>query len=154
MKVKRGLGTALLALSLAACTDGTWVHRYLPLSEMGWERCDTLQFQLPTVPTTGDYSLCLGLRYDTQFPYEGIWIEAETRLKNPASIRRDTLYFPMMDEEGHSQGQGINLQQKEMPFTTLHLQKGQQATIRLRHIMARETIPHIKDAGVNISMPN
>ena len=152
MKPKTGLlAIVLVAFLFASCTDGILIHRYLPVGEEGWARTDTLSFPLPAVSHEADYTIRLGIRYGTLFPYEGIWVVAETRLHQPASFRRDTIYLTVTDEDGHSLGQGVTLNQREVPLTKLHFQKDQQGTLRLYHIMRREVVPHITDMGVCIA---
>ena len=152
MKIKTGLLTAaLVALLFASCTDGVLVHRYLPVGEDGWARTDTLSFPLPAISHEADYTIQLGMRYGNLFPYEGIWVVVETRLHHPTSLRRDTISLVVTDEDGHTLGQGVTLNQREVALTTLHLKKDQEGTLRLYHIMRREVIPHITDMGICIA---
>ena len=153
MKDKRGAWALVLTLFLTACTKGILVHSYQPTGEEGWARNDTFCFQLPASPQTGDYPVWLGLRYGNDFPYEGIWIEAKAKFIEPAAMRCDTLYFKLTGPDGHSLGQGISLQQHEMLLGTYHLTKGQQGTIYLRHIMAREIVPAISNVGLKVETP-
>ena len=141
-------------LCLAACDDGVLYHRYQSVSQQGWERADTLCFDLPEAPDDGRYTLEIGLRCSNLFPYQGLWVVAETRLQPTGSLHRDTLYLAVTDEDGRPQGHGINLMQREQSFATLHLSQGQQATIRLRHIMRREVVPHITDVGIRVCKPS
>lgn len=153
MRVKTVLEMVVATVLLTTCTDGTFLHRYLPITDEGWGRADTLRFSLPDISRTGDYPVSVGLRYGNRFPYTGMWVEAEIRLFHPSLVCRDTLYIPISDENGHSLGQGVSLQQHEVPLTTLHLQRGQQGTIRLRQIMMREVVPDISDVGIRILRP-
>lgn len=139
-----------MAVVAAACIRNTVLHHYEPIDENGWNRTDTLQYELPSIPKTGDYQISIGLRYDEQYPYQGLWIVAETFLNNPIAHRRDTLFFQTADEDGQFIGKGVTLLQADTLLTTLHLQEGQNGRIRLRHIMQRETLPGIRDVGVKV----
>ncbi|MBQ8968438.1 MAG: gliding motility lipoprotein GldH [Bacteroidaceae bacterium] len=154
MKGNRALTLAATAVMLlAACTDGKLMHCYLPTDDEGWGRTDTLCFPLPDIPQTGEYPVSVGLRHGNRFPYTGLWVEAETRLSHPTAVRRDTLYIPITDTNGHPLQPGVSLHQHEVPLTTLHLQRGQKGNIRLHHIMMREVVPAISDVGLRISLP-
>lgn len=144
------LGAWLLGLLLVGCTDSVLVHRYEPVSDRGWVRTDTLCFFLPSASQTGDYILSLGMRHTSVFPYEGIWVVVETQLHRPSALLTDTLYFQAYDDQGVSLSQGVNLLQREVPLRCLHLRCGQSGTVRLRHIMTRETIPAIREMGIRM----
>lgn len=151
----RGAMMAMLTVGLmfVACTRSTLLHRYQPVGQQGWARTDTLSFTLPDVSTEGDYELAVGLRYGNVFPYEGIWVVAETRLVHPNAFHRDTLYLATADDDGRPLGQGISMDQREVSLSTLHLHKGQSGTVRLRHIMTREVVPNISDVGLRVAIP-
>lgn len=139
-----------MAVMMAACTQSTLLHHYEPVDDDGWDRTDTLSYELPTIPKDGDYQISLGVRYNNFFPYEGLWIVAETSMKKPMLHRNDTLYFPIIDEKGHPMGKGLSMMQADTLLTTLHFEEGQSGHIRLRHIMIREVVPGITDIGIKV----
>lgn len=85
------------------------MHHYETVGDDGWNRKDTLHYQIPTISTGGNYCLELGLRYNSQYPYEGLWIVAETRLNNPHAVFNDTIYINTADKDGHQTGRGLVL---------------------------------------------
>ena len=130
-----------------ACDPTTPYHHYESLSPEGWVRSDTLHFQLPPAPEPGVYTLYVGLRWSPQFPYEGLWIEAETQ---SPFLHTDTLYFLTAGSDGMPTGQGIRLRQSEQPLFRLSLQKDQTVAVNLRHIMHREVLPALSDVGLRM----
>ena len=146
--------TLLLSMivMIVACTQSTIYHHYEPIDDNGWSRTDTIQYELPTVPEDGDYHISLGLRYNELFPYQGLWIVAETSLHHPTASYLDTLYFRTTDEDGRPTGKGLSLVQADTLLTTLHMPKGQKGQVCLRHIMIREVLPGIKDIGVKLEV--
>ena len=158
MKPKRRLAAIALALLTAvllfgACTRGVLLHHYQPVGADGWARADTLRFVLPQAPAEADYEVYLGMRYTNTFPYEGIWVVAETRLAHPTALLLDTLYLTTADEAGRSLGRGVAIGQREQLLGILRLHTGQGGTIRLHHIMTREVVPDISDIGLRVAIP-
>ena len=120
---------AVVALLATACTHETFFHSYRHIAPNGWRYTDTLEFLLPPAPQTEAYALSVGLRIDACFPYQSLTLVVETTLG----------------------GSGVNLLQFETPAGHLQLREGQQARVRIYHIMSRETMPHIHDVGLRCS---
>ena len=150
MKNSPKLLLVLLFLLCASCTKKMIVHHYEHIDNDGWTRYDTLSFEIPPAAASGDYSLFLGMRYSNDMPYEGIWIEVETQFSHPHYASLDTLYFLTADSIGMLLGKGINLKQQEMPLSSLNLKEGQQGLVRVRHIMARNVLPFVRDIGIRV----
>ncbi len=140
----------VLCLLLCACEGQTLYHSYRHTSPQGWYRNDTLLFALPSCPSETPCSLNIGLRIRPRFPYTSLTLVAE-EVWNDTLQHRDTLSFPLTDDSGDLQGDGICLLQYEQPVRILTLRPGKQGQLRLRHIMSRETLPHISDAGIRLS---
>jgi len=151
MKHSTLLTVITVVLLLVACSQGCLLHQYQTIAPEGWERNDTLSFSLMPVPQSGNYTVNLGIRYNPQFPYEAIYVVAETHLRHPFTFRRDTICLHTTDPQGKSIGQGTTILCSTQPITMLKLRRGQQGTIRLHHIMAREILPSIREVGVKIS---
>lgn len=149
MRIKHLL-PVLATLFTISCTQSTITHHYEAVSDEGWSRNDTLHFPLPEIKEDGNYRVELGLRYNNLFPYEGLWLVAETRLNTPHFIRIDTLCIVTANKEGRPTGRGVVLMQSDTLLTTLHLSKGQNGEIYLRHIMHNEVFPGILDVGVKV----
>ena len=141
---------ALLPFLCLACNRPALVHSYLPVSEEGWRRTDTLVFPLPPSPTETRYSLCIGLRLHNRFPYREVWLAVEHRMEGENDWTRDTLCLPLSDDEGHLVGQGINLLQYEIPAGSLHMPAEQAGELRIHHLMRHETLPHIMEVGIKL----
>ena len=151
MKSKHGLALLAIVCMTVACTENTLQHSYGHVSSAGWARTDTLRFPLPSVTATGLYDFHVGVRYNNDFPYEGIWMVMDMQLTHPLLSQRDTFFLPLNDADGMPLGHGIGLLQYEIPLHQLSLHEGQTGTISLYHIMSRETLPYIHDIGIRIS---
>lgn len=149
---------AALALSLAACRPdpATLVHEYRQVrGEEGWNVRDTIRIAVPAAPRDGDYRIAVGMRVTNAFSWEGVWVEAELQVDTPRVRHVDTLFVRLYDEQARPLTEGVNLLQVEQPAPkTLHLRKGQKGSLRLRHLMRRETLPYITDVGAAIQQQN
>ena len=84
-----------------------------------------------------------------------MWVEAELQVDTPRVRYVDTLFVRLCDEQARPLTEGVNLLQVEQPAPkTLHLRKGQKGSLRLRHLMRRETLPYITDVGAAIQQQN
>jgi len=142
----------LVVLVLSSCINKshTLMHAYLPVGNDGWNADDTLEFTIPQVTKTAVYDFQLGMRLQSGFPYEGIWVVVETVLDNPDVRLCDTLYLKTIRKDGMPIGKGVNLLQSEQPYHKLELYRGQTGKMRLYHIMTREEIPSVSDIGVKV----
>ena len=143
----------IVCLALVGCTKGTLIHRYEAVSNQGWERTDTLCYDLPKVTEQGKYLLSVSLQYDNRFPYEGIWIVVDGKMEQPSEHWCDTLYFRTADENGTPIGHGVALMQNSIPLKELQLEEGQHGKIRVWHIMHREVMSAIREVGIKLVRP-
>ena len=150
MKNSPKLLLVLLFLLCVSCTKKMVVHQYAHIDNDGWARNDTLSFEIPPVVANGDYALFLGMRYSNDMPYEAIWMEVETQFSHPRQSSLDTLCFQTADSTGMLCGKGINLKQQEVFLSSLQLKEGQHGTVKVRHIMARNLLPFVRDIGIKV----
>ena len=148
--MSRALVCSLIALSLSACTGGTVFHRYKPLPPEGWDRRDTMQFDLPKAERDIDGTLFVGLRTTANLRYRDVVLAVEQRLTSPLFYRCDTVRYLLTDDEGFALSPGVNHHQYESQHVPFHLQKGQSGSVRIRHLMRHEVIPDITELGIRI----
>ena len=140
----------IMCLAMVGCTKGTVVHRYEKVSLQGWERTDTLCYDLPAATKQQECLLSVGLRYNNDFPYEGIWIVVEGKTEAPSTYWCDTLYLRTADEDGTALGHGVALMQNSVPLRNIRLEEGQHGRLRIWHIMHREVMPSIREVGIRL----
>ena len=139
------------ALALAGCTGSTLYHRYQPLPDTGWERRDTIWFDLPIAEGSLDATLSIGLRWTGDIPLEEVVIGIEQQWESSCTHHSDTIRFRLTDSEGNAVGTGINIHQSEASGAHLLLKEGLQGRIGIHHLMTREPIPGITEIGIRIS---
>ena len=149
--MSRTLSCSLIALSLAACTGGTVLHSYKPLPREGWDRCDTVRFDLPEAERDIDGTLFIGLRTTANIHYQDVVLAVEQHLDAPFAYRCDTVRYPLADAEGFALSPGVNHHQYESQQVPFHLQKGQSGSVRIRHLMRHEVVPGITEVGIKVS---
>lgn len=140
-----------LALCLAACRPdpSTLVHEYRQVKgDEGWNVRDTIRIPVPAAPATGDYVLSVGMRVTNGFSWEGVWVETALVADTPHVELVDTLFVRVYDPQARPLTTGVSLLQVEVAAPkTIHLMQGQKGSLRLRHLMRRETLPFITDVG-------
>ena len=140
-----------LSLTIAACSNsGILLHSYKPLPKEGWDRRDTVRFDLPEAETDIDGSLFIGLRTTSNISMRDIVLAVEQCLERPLSYRCDTVRYPLTDAEGYALAGGVNHHQYETQQLPIHLQKGQSGSVRIHHLMTHETIPNITEVGIRL----
>ena len=94
---RRNLWLAL-SLTIAACNNSdTLLHSYKPLPTEGWDRRDTVCFDLPTPKKDINGTLFIGLRTTANVGYQDIVIAVEQHLEKPFAFRCDTISYPLTD---------------------------------------------------------
>lgn len=136
---------------LTACDGQTLYHSYLHVPANGWEKHDTLVFHTDSIPQDATYQFQLELRSTDKFPYQSVWVIVEREFTPPQSLRRDTVECQLLDPVTQKTGRGIYLYQYSIPLPPLHLHKGQNGEIRIRHYMRRESLPGLHDIGIRMS---
>lgn len=144
---------SLIGLLLASCTDGMVLHCYKPLPKGGWERCDTVYFDVPQQSKDIDGTLFIGLRTKSQLGFRDIVLAVEQCLDAPAAYKCDTICYPLTDAEGNALTGGVNNHQFETLHLPLRLKKGQSGTIRIHHLMTHEVIFGITEIGIKLCTP-
>ena len=135
---------------LSACTGGTVLHSYKPLPAEGWERCNTVCFDIPKAEADIDGSLFIGLRTAAHIGIEEVVLAVEQYSETSGLLRRDTVRYPLNDDEGNALTGGVNYHQYENRQLPILLQKDKSAAVRIHHLMTHEVISGITEVGIRI----
>lgn len=149
--MRKALTLAFMAaciLLLAAC-NGRYVYdRYVSTPVAGWEKNDTLTFEISPVDSTRPYLSRLGLRITDAYPFTAITMIVEQRLLPGNKVFVDTVNCKLTDRRGNPSGNGLSYHQYVFPVRSMHLQHGDSIYVRIRHDMKREILPGISDVGM------
>lgn len=141
---------AMLLLVLSACNRKLVYDRYLSTPISGWEKNDTLSYNIRPVSGTDTYDMWLGLRTSEAYPFTAITLIVEQHIYPKDTIVNDTVNCKLTDRHGNASGTGVNFHQYRFPVTELQLQDGDSIHIRVRHDMKREILPGISDVGISL----
>ncbi len=151
------IAAAIMALAtLAACNSSTVYDEYAHTPIAGWEKNDSLSFEIPPLAATGYYRESLGLRTMGSFPFTGLTLIVRQTIypanKHEEYIERvDTVQCQLTNKNGGIKGQGISYYQYNFPINVYKMSQGDSIHIAIRHDMKREILPGVSDVGVKIS---
>ena len=140
----------IVANVFASCTTDTVYDTYdhTPLS--GWEKNDTLSFDVPKMKQAGVYSQSLGVRMTEIFPFTSVSLIVQQTVYPSGKVVTDTIKCPITDSRGNFLGDGVSAYQYSFPIREISLNKGDSLHICVRHNMKREILPGVSDIGVKI----
>ena len=144
------LGKSLFLL-LASCVSGTTFHSYKPLPAEGWERCDTVCFDLPQAVADFKGTLTIGLRTVAHVGMQDIVLAVEQCDEATVICRCDTIRYPLTNAEGEALTPGVNNHQYETQHLPVSMKKGKGGSVRIHHLMTPETVRGITELGIKIS---
>lgn len=143
-------------MSLPSCKHSTVFDSYAHTPIAGWEKNDTLSFEIPPLLEGGYYNESLGLRITGNYPFMGLTLIVEQNIYHnnkyvPSACKTDTVNCQLIDKNGVSKGQGISYYQYNFPINVYRLNQGDSIHITVRHDMKREILPGVSDIGVKIT---
>lgn len=146
----RSLLLPLISLFLSSCTGNTFYHRYQSLPAEGWDRRDTVCFEVPEADGDIDGLLFIGLRTVAHVGKQNVVLAVEQCDGDGAVCSCDTVRYPLTDTDGNALGRGVNARQYETQHLPFRLRKGKSARVRIRHLMTHEVVTGITEVGVRI----
>lgn len=153
-RYKTRIVLAAFSVVMASCTKNTIYNEYRHTPITGWEKNDTLFFDIPPVLEEGTYSEDIGLRINGAFPFTGLCLIVEQRMKKAQLIKTDTIMCKLIDKDGSVKGHGISSFQYQFHVSNMELKKGESLRFCIRHNMKREILPGISDIGLSIRRLN
>lgn len=143
-------------MSLPSCKHSTVFDSYAHTPIAGWEKNDTLSFEIPPLLEGGYYNESLGLRITGNYPFMGLNLIVEQNIYHNnkhvrSACKTDTVNCQLIDKNGVSKGQGISYYQYNFPINVYRLNQGDSIHITVRHDMKREILPGVSDIGVKIT---
>ncbi len=150
-KLLSAIATSAMLILFTACGGRTVYDRYdhTPLS--GWEKNDTLTFDIPPMKHTALYREELGLRINGAFPFKSLQLIVEQKFLASKKTRRDTLNCRLIDNDGNVKGQGVSFYQYMFHIDDMEIGQGDSLRINIRHNMKREILPGIADVGIKLT---
>lgn len=135
----------------AACTEGKIYHHYDHTPIAGWEKVDTLTYNVPALADSGLYATDLGLRINNSYPFMSLTLIVEQTVYPSHKQRIDTINCRLIGRDGSPKGQGVSYYQYHYHVSQLPLQQHDSLHIAVRHDMKREILPGISDVGIAVN---
>ena len=159
-KMKRMINFIFLMVAvfvLASCFQRTVYDEYAHTPIAGWEKNDTLSFDIPPILTTGYYQESLGLRITGAYPFTGLTLIVDQTIypanKQEDRIEKaDTVLCQFIGKDGSSSRQVISYYQYNFPINMYKMNQGDSIHITIRHDMKREILPGVSDIGVKVEV--
>lgn len=138
----------VLLLTLCGCQRQIVFHQFQHIAEPGWDKTDTIHFDIAPLKTDGYYSLDAELRTDKNYPFQKLAIEIEQTVYPSKVTYHNELDCNLINEEGVIGGDGISYFQYRFHVSDISLHQGDSIHLSLTHNMKREIMPSIADVGV------
>lgn len=172
-KIASGISLILL---LAACHKEDGINLFKHVDAEGWQKNDTLVFDIPATEEDADYDLQIQARLTRKYSFADLWLIAEqtytedstmyaitdtistppedsVTIEPPHSLTQtinDTIHIAIADENGNMTGNGKSLLEYKQPIRFVRIKKGTTGAIRIRHIMTPQNIQGIHDIGIEL----
>ncbi|MBQ8988101.1 MAG: gliding motility lipoprotein GldH [Prevotella sp.] len=143
----------ILAASILFCACGRQKEysNFQHVSTTGWDKTDTLFFDIPPIKKDGTYREELELRIDNNFPFQSLTLEViQTILPSDRQTNYE-LHCPLIDQKGNMRGAGISFFQYTFPIDNMLLSTGDSIHISVTHKMKREIMSGVADVGISLT---
>lgn len=139
---------------ITSCNRNKIYDHYNHTPIAGWEKNDTLIFDIPPIIDAGVYQETIGLRINDAYPFMGLCLIVEQTIEPSHIVHIDTLNCRLIDHNGIALGQGISYYQYNFHLTNLHFNAKDSVHVSIRHNMKREILPGISDIGISLTKRN
>jgi gliding motility-associated lipoprotein GldH len=136
---------------MAACNSGTLYSSYVSMGGEGWNRQDTIHFNLNPMEHAGLFAEEVGLRTNGAYPFTTISMIVEQQAQPSGLHRTDTINVSITDKEGTVLGEGICLYQYHTQLKPMKLLKGDTLSVDIRHNMVRQQLNGVNDVGFTLN---
>lgn len=149
--MKKSMVIVMLSLLLMACGDNRTYYHFEHIDNEGWYQNDTIIFAIPP-QTAGTYHATLCMRATPFFPYSTITVRTETSFVPSGKLSVHNLRCHIYNNMGKLNGKrGITSTELRFPLPDITLQDSDSITIKIHHLMRRESLPGITDLGLEIT---
>ena len=148
-----GAGGLVFSSLFLSCDSQRVYDHFAHTPLQGWEKNDSLRFDVPPLKQPGAYTMTLSLRHNESYPFTSISLIVDQRIFPGKRGRTDTIKCELFQKASPG-GNGVSTIQHEYPLHRLVLSKGDSLHISVRHNMKREILPGISDVGIRLRLQN
>lgn len=150
MRNKQFLTILLWAVTaiFVSCDHKTVYSHYEHTPKEGWEKIDTLFFEVPPVKEAGTYQEEIGIRTDINYPFQSLALNVAQDVFPQGEHYQTTKNCMLYDETGKERGNGISRFLTVVYLTDVQLKQGDSMHICITHNMRREMMSGVSDIGI------
>lgn len=142
----------LIAGLLAACRPDVIFHSFHSVSPAGWERNDTLRFDVFLPDSAASYSLCVELRHRVSYPYCELPVVLTLTNDSLSTPFQDTVQLAVADDQGRWFGRGWgDLRTVASSFLSLPAGVKDSCRLTLTNLLPDSILSGVNDIGVKIA---
>ena len=155
LKNKTSLLKSLILLFIAsfhtACDEQTVYHSFQSLPTEGWQRNDTVFFNVSVADSATLYNVSVEVRNRNNYPYQNLPLLIYYDSPEALNIKRDTLELRLADNAGIWLGDGWGgLYQSTLPAGFVRIGKAGEYRFKIIHLLPDEVLPGINDVGIKL----
>ncbi|WP_321481302.1 gliding motility lipoprotein GldH [uncultured Bacteroides sp.] len=141
----------IILLLSSSCNNKTVYHSFLHIPDSGWDKNDTLSFNISVKDSMTYLHLSAEVRNKNDYPYQNLYLFIKNNLKDSSTWKIDTLRFLLIDKKGNWLGNGWgSLYQLDKPFDSLFVPHPGTFQIKISHGMKDVSLKGINDIGVRV----
>lgn len=149
--LSRGLLLLFAACAIGACDKQTVYHNFHSLPGEGWNKQDTVVFDVAVCDSQTHYRLDIEIRNTARYPYQDIGLGLCYCGPGISRTTTDSLHYILADRQGHWKGEGWGgLYQTSFPAGTVRIDSAGTYHFRLVHTLPDETLQGINDIGIRL----
>ena len=113
-----------IVMGFISCDTNTPYYQYAHTPIDGWEKNDTLRYEVQPLKKGGEHQITVALRLNGAYPFRKLYLIMQQDIFPRLQSKTDTICFDYMDKD------------------SIH--------ITIRHAMKRDILPGISDIGVKL----
>ena len=143
------MAVAFATAIVASCDENTIFDSYEHTPISGWEKNDTLCYNVPPLIDSGSFEQIIGIRINRYYPFTSLSLIIDQHIHPGFRHHLDTLECVFRGKK-NLRGEGVSYTQYDFPLRQMDLRRGDSLDITIRHAMKREILPGISDVGLKI----
>ena len=149
MRNKHLLTILILAVAvvLTGCDRNKVYSHYEHVPQGGWDKTDTLFFEVPPVKEAGTYQEEIGIRTDLDYPFQSLALVVAQEIHPKGEFFQTIKNCSLYDESGKERGNGISRFQNAIYLSDIQLDKGDSLRVCITHNMRQEMMQGLSDIG-------
>lgn len=142
---------ALAAIStFVSCGENYVYDHYRSVSVGGWNRADTLDFNVGKIPA-GTYELLVGFRATSEYPYKELGIDVSYSTSPSSKPVHKRVKCVVFDDDGRLLGKnGISSNDFLYNVGTLTVGRSDSIVVSIAHAMNQEIMPGLTQIGLQL----